>query len=338
MKILIIKTSAIGDVLQAFPVLEELRAHFPQAQIDWIVEKPLASLLENTQALSHTLVVDTKKWRRRPWCCRKEILQFIRALRRTHYDVVLDLQGNAKSGFFTLFAKAKVKVGYSYRCLPEKINGLFTNSRIAVPKELDVRGRYLFVARAFFGLSPLPQRKPEINSKSATSSNTLMVCFGSNWKNKQLTDEQLLELLSKIENYCDPHFLFIYGNSSEEKTARALEHRFAKGRALGGLSLPDWRKKMEEVDLVLAMDSAALHLAATTPTPTFSLFGPSSMQAYKPTGDHHGALQGPCPYGVKMDKRCPRLRTCSTGSCLRKLDPEAIFLAMQKMLDRFLHV
>lgn len=325
-------------MLQTFPVLSELRAHFPDAQIDWVVERPSASLLEAHPQLSNTLVLDSKKWRRAPMHHRSEIRAFFKRLRSTHYDLLFDLQGNAKSGLITLLAKAEKKIGYSWKSLPEKINALTTHQRIDVSPNLDVRSRYLHLIRSTLGDAP---QHPSLEKKREASSNfKLMVCFGSNWKNKQLTDEQLDQLLEKIHVQYEPAFIFIYGGAVEEKRARELAAKFPDAEALGGMTLLEWQQKMKEVDLVFAMDSAALHLAATVDTPTFSLFGPSSMQAYKPPGQQHRALQGSCPYNIKFDKRCPRLRTCETGACLRALSVDEIFteFSRQQMLKSLLRL
>lgn len=337
------KTSAIGDVLQAFPIIDELRAHVPLAQIDWVVERPSASLLEQHPQLHRVLIIETKKWRRALFRYRKEVFDFLSTLRHIQYDLLFDLQGNAKSGLITLLAKAHRKVGYDWQSAPEKINTFATHRRVFVPKHLDMRSHYLYLIRSLFEKdSPLKESicdetytKLEARSGEKIQP-TLMVCFGSNWKNKQLSDTQLFSLLHLIANYCKPRFLFIYGNPDEEKKARLLEATFENSSSIGGLSLLQWQHLMTQVQLIFTMDSAALHLAATTTTPTFSLFGPSSIKAYKPPGDRHLAISGSCPYGIQFDKRCPRLRNCETGACLRTLDPHEIFHAMQQMLDRFL--
>jgi heptosyltransferase-1 len=86
------------------------------------------------------------------------------------------------------------------------------------------------------------------------------------------------------------------------------------------------------------MDSATLHLCGTTSTPSFSLFGPSSASIYKPLGEHHVAFQGSCPYGRTFVKRCPILRTCKTGACMKDLTAKRIFQDLEKFLSMTLSV
>ena len=96
------------------------------------------------------------------------------------------------------------------------------------------------------------------------------------------------------------------------------------------MSLPLWQHFMYLVDGVISVDSAALHLCGTTTTPSFSLFGPSSALAYRPLGSKHDAFQGTCPYGTTFDKRCPSLRTCETGACLKEVSPDVLFGQFQQ--------
>ncbi|SCA63497.1 hypothetical protein SCG7086_AS_00250 [Chlamydiales bacterium SCGC AG-110-P3] len=101
-------------------------------------------------------------------------------------------------------------------------------------------------------------------------------------------------------------------------------------RILPRLSLPVLQAVMNRVRLVIAMDSLPLHLAGTTSTPTFSVFGASSMQKYKPLGGIHHGLQGECPYNVSFEKRCARLRSCKTGACIRSLTGKQVMDALTR--------
>jgi heptosyltransferase I len=72
------------------------------------------------------------------------------------------------------------------------------------------------------------------------------------------------------------------------------------------------------MDRVIAVDSAALALCGTTSTPSFSFFGPTQASIYKPLGVQHHHFQGTCPYAMSFSARCPRLRSCKTGACLKQ--------------------
>jgi len=164
---------------------------------------------------------------------------------------------------------------------------------------------------------------------------TLMICFGSRWQNKQLPTATLLALLKKIAAKDNPFFVLIYGNEEEKQVAtRLLEQCQGRGAVIGELTLPLWQALMWEVDGVLAVDSAALHLCGTTQTPSFSLFGPSLALAYKPLEERHVAVQGACPYHKRsFSSVCPVLRTCPTGACIGQLEAEELFAAYRRWRD-----
>lgn len=343
MKILIVKTSAIGDVIQTLPVLDYLRNRFPCARIDWVVEVASQSLLKAHPRLNHVLTIDTKRWRAplRMWSTIRSIVSSIKALRKTKYDLIFDLQGNLKSAAVTLLAKGTVKVGFDRRGVREKGNLLATNHKIAVDSDLTIQERYLSLVQTYFGThEPLcssgvkftltaqeSQRLASILQEAVLAKRPrIMVCFGSKWKNKQLRESTLVTLLEKIADAYDPSYLFIFGSAEEEKIANRLHHLFSsRSHVCGGMSLPLWQVLMGESDLVFSVDSAALHLCATTKTPSFSVFGPTQASIYKPVGAQHHFIQGPCPYGRTVLPRCPLLRSCPTGACIQELSAETLF-------------
>lgn len=113
MKILIIKTSSLGDIIHAFPVVAAAKKKHPQAQIDWVVESAFAELIEAHPQVNRVIKIDTKKWRKNPlkkstW---QEIEEAIGQIRSEVYDVILDLQGNIKSGIFTALANGPLESG-----------------------------------------------------------------------------------------------------------------------------------------------------------------------------------------------------------------------------------
>jgi heptosyltransferase-1 len=329
--ILIIKTSAIGDLIQTFPVIDYLRRRFPNAKIDWVAEKNCAALAASHPYVDRVIPIETKKWRKNLWKHRSEIKTFLQDLKKVEYDLLFDLQGNSKSAFITFSARAKEKVGFAFHSVPEKPNLLATKKRYDAPLGINIRLRYLQIVQQHFNdRTDFLPRGVALKTSSAEGERlkeilhelprpVYMVCFGSNWPNKKLGEKTLLNFLQQLSL---PYFLFIYGNPDEEKVANELQAAFpGRSKAVGNLSLPLWQALMTRVDRVIAMDSAALHLCGTTDTPSFSVFGPSNSAVYKPLGPQHLSFQGPCPYNRVFVHRCPRLRTCPTGACMRDLAP-----------------
>lgn len=342
-KILIIKTSALGDVVQVYPVISYLRSKFPQAKIDWIVESQCVDLVQNLPEINRTISVSTKHWRknifkRKTW---KEIFEFNQQLRSVRYDCVFDLQGNTKSGLILAQVRSSLKVGFGCSSVPEIPNLLFTNKRFNPPASENIRIDYLSIVSQALGDRPLKDFDPIklhiSEEQSKTIQNVLtslkkshrplvLVCPGSAWKNKQMTPESLCDFLLKVNVQLMAQFIFSWGSLGEKLIAENLQSKFpCDSIVIEKMSLATLQNLMDGCDLVIAMDSLPLHLAGSTKTPTYSIFGASSAQKYKPIGKVHGSYQGLCPYGKKFEKRCPVLRTCTTGACIRNLDGNEVF-------------
>ncbi len=339
MRYLIIKTSAFGDVVQTFPVLHYLKAISPQAEIDWVVEKKIAPLVRAHPDVSRVIEVNAKEWKKTLWNAAtwKEAVSFIGDLRQDKYDAVFDLQSNIKSASFTLFTKTHAKVGFGWKTAAERLNCCFISYRSNPPKGQNIRRDYLYVVQNFFkdfSSSPcesvelrLTEQENEIVQQyvKRLPSCAWMVCPGSNWPNKQLPKEKLKAFLESSRRAFNPFYLFLCGTADERKIAQEFHEHFPNSLICDRLSLPVIQHLMAKMELVITMDSLPLHLAATTPAATFSIFGPSVSFKYRPLGEQHFSFQGSCPYGRTFEKRCPILRTCSTGSCIRDVNPETIF-------------
>lgn len=327
MKILIVKTSSLGDIIQSFPALSYLRDRFPHAQIDWVVEEPFAELIRAHPFVDHPIVLKSKKWRKawfsRP--TRKEVKEFYKSLQANHYDVVFDLQGNLKSSWVLMHTQAKKKVGFGWGAITEWPAIFFTSKKITPQKGQNIREDYLAVVKGYFKdqtsfqeeLIPLRLEASQLHWLETFFSNgppPILVCPGAAWSTKRLPVESLERILKQLGK---GPYLFAWGTEEEKKIASELSLHFPESRLLEKQPLPVLQHIMARCRLVVAMDSLPLHLCGTTRTPSLSFFGPSSAHKYKPLGKQHQALQGACPYGITFEKRCPKLRTCPTGACIK---------------------
>jgi len=333
MKILIVKTSSLGDIIHAFPVAAYLHDKFPDADIDWVVERPYAELVSSHPYVNTVHTIDTKKWRKgRGW---KEINSIRKQLKRVPYDVVFDLQGNSKSAIVTYWANSPDKVGYSKRLVFEKPNLWVTTHQYDPPVEANVRQENLHLAQSYFNdnstfqdsgvcLSIEKDQEKIIDQLclNLPECRKVMVCPGSAWPNKQVEQHALVRFLKQIP---DTHFLLVWGSEQEKQMALKLHAEVANSSLIDRLPIPTLQNLMNRMDEVIAMDSLPLHLAATTSVPTYSIFGASSAQKYKPFGERHRSFQGACPYGRQFSRRCPVLRTCKTGACIRELNGKEIY-------------
>lgn len=345
---LIVKTSSLGDIVHSWPVADYLRKQFPDARIDWVVESRCQDLVVKNPDINRAIIVNTKNWKKilTSKLARAEFFSFKKELQQTHYDAVFDLQGNSKSGFITWLAHSKTKVGFDWSQTREWPNYLALNRHIPIAKNRNIRLDYLGIVQGFFNdlssanitnklltlssaehllLETLAHQIPEKDSQVAGIRHVL-VCPGSAWINKQLTEESLLGLLSHYLQRGATRIWIAYGNNAEEQLAISLQNALGSSVLLFGKQpLGVLHHFMDRMDLVVAMDSLALHLAGTTRASTYGTFGPSLGVKYAPMGGEHQIFQGSCPYGQTFVTRCKKMRTCKTGACLRQIDNKKLY-------------
>lgn len=132
-RILLIKTSSLGDVVHNIPVVADIAAALPDATVDWVVEEAFAAIPRLHPRVSRTLPVAVRRWRRRWWkpAAWREVRVFLGELQREHYDAVIDTQGLLKSAWIARAARG-VRHGLDRRSSREPL-GFFYDHTHAVP-------------------------------------------------------------------------------------------------------------------------------------------------------------------------------------------------------------
>ena len=171
MNILIVKLSAIGDVIHTLPALNAVRKAYPQAHITWLIEEAAYDLVDGHPALDRVLVSKRKRWskelRSSSWLnAIKEGYNFTKALRDTPYDLILDFQALLKSGILIALARGKRKVGFDKGLEHMEYSYLFLNERIPA-----VSMEHHALARGLMLLNALGIPTPEVEYKLPVSAN-----------------------------------------------------------------------------------------------------------------------------------------------------------------------
>lgn len=362
-KMLIVKTSSLGDVVQALSLVKMLHTYDPRITIDWIAEEKIVPLLRAHSSIRNVFPIQTHLWRRnwfffRTW---REVLQVFSRLRKMRYDYVIDLQGNSKSSLITLFAKSSVKIGFGWRTVPEKINFFVTTHHYDPLPGKNIREDYCSLWQQYARevnlsqireYSPLPMQLKILKKEEKAVSqlfeepllqNRQLLLFvdpHSRWENKKISYKTWIYLLAKIlvlyqTMKKEVAFLFSWGSEEEKKKSQQIQVHFKKNSLLiPPLSLPALHRCISHVDGVIALDSFTLHLSGTASPPTFSIFGPSSAQKYAPFEEEkkHRSFQGECPYEQSFSHRCSLLRTCPQAGCVKNIDPTILWKQLLSFL------
>jgi lipopolysaccharide heptosyltransferase II len=345
LKILILKPSSLGDVIQALPVLRLLKQHFPFAEIFWWIDSALAPLIEGDPDLAGIVRFERKRWARpQHW---PEMLRSIQRLRAQKFDLVIDLQCLLRSGAFAWLADGKFLVG-----LDEVREGARGFYDIAVPRasfHTHAVDWYLGVLQPlgvpvhknFEWLPERPQVAAEVKRKwpdafaprphSALRTPALIALQpGARWKNKRWPTRHFSELIRLFLGKFPATRFAILGSGDDQPLGdiialAAPEHCL---NLCGALSLTEMVEWIRLCDAMVTNDTGPMHVAAALGRPVVALFGPTEPRRTGPYGQLEHVL--------RLDLSCsPCLKSVchfeEPEECLRALPPAAVFERLQKL-------
>lgn len=329
MRVLIVKASALGDIIHALPALDYLHQVSPGIEIDWVVEEPFREVLEGNPQLSEVHLVRTKAWRKRPFAA--DTWREVRALRETlrsrNYDLVFDIQGNLKSGLICWQTGADQRIGFTRDAVREKLNLLFTTRQVPMRKlDFHVTEKYLRIISVPFGrdfrsmqLNSVIVTSPEDDANAqvllSTLSDGLVFLFhcGTSWKTKLWAPKCWVELGQGIlERNPDATILLTWGDQAERERSVEIARGIGPGaRVIDRYPLKALAAILKKVDLVLAGDTGPVHIAAAVGTPTISLYRATNGKLTGPRGERHVTIQSPLHCTKCARKQCDQDSQCS---------------------------
>jgi heptosyltransferase I len=346
MRVLIIKTSALGDIIHALPVLDYLHQVVPGITVDWAVEEQFTDLLSGNPLLSELRVVRTRRWRRKPFRIEtvREIQSLWHELRGRQYDYVFDIQGNLKSGIIAWATGVEQRIGFSKDHLQESANALFIKRRIPQRKEDDnAGGRYLRIVSVPFGKDYVGMKlsadiqtsrdedvAAEMLIRGCGAGPVFLFHCGTTWQTKYWSEEGWARLGQLVcSGFPDAAMLFSWGNDSERAAAERLATAIGDhARVIGKFSLKGISALLKKVDVVVGGDTGLIHLAAALGTPTVSYYRASDGSVSGPRGSEHVIVQSPLAC-----TRCQRTACDKDAECRASISAEAIYAGIAKIMN-----
>ncbi len=277
MRILLVKTSSLGDVIHNLPVLSDLRQCFPEAAIDWCVEESFADIPRLHPAVDRVIPVALRRWRRNlgrlaTW---REVRDLRSRIRDRSYDAVLDTQGLLKSALIARQAQGR-RYGYAAESAREPVAARFYDETFVIPRNAHAVERNRWLAAAAFaypvdlaldyGISP-----PAID-QPWRSGERLVVLLTATSRDDKLWDEANWRLLARafLERGLTP--ILPAGNALERQRAERLAVAVPGAVVPPPLSLPQVAALVARADLVVGVDTGLAHLAAALRVPVIALY------------------------------------------------------------------
>lgn len=354
-RILIVRLSALGDVVHVLPALSALRQHWPEAHIGWAVETAAASLLVDHPQLDRVHVLARKEWAQRlkkgaGVSVGTAARQAIAEIRREEYTHAIDFQSNFRSSLVMRLSGAKVRVGQP-RVFAKEFSPLFSTLR---PEPISPQAhkivRNLELLRTL-GLpvepvlrGQLPPRDPQLAAelRAAPGPRVLM--------------QPGVSRFGAIKAYPAEHFVAVarglvargaqlwlaYGPGERPLAQHVVDQAPGARLAPPTRSVLEFVALLEAADLFVGVDSGPLHLAACVATPVLGLYGPKSTSLYGPFWEPFRVARSGYPCSPCTHRRCPlpevRPETSPTGTwrispCMDTLDPQQVLAAADDLLS-----
>ena len=282
-KILIVRTSSLGDLVHMLPAISDIAKHVPDAQIDWLAEDAFASIPVWHPAVSHVLQVAHRRWRRAWWSSqvRRERHAFEADLRGRQYDVVLDMQALLKSVWWVRMASG-VKHGLDWRSAREPLATLFYDVRHRIEFWQPAVTRQRLLAASAFGYSVQGEpdfglQRFELQGQAAHGGDApyamIMPSASRDDKLWPVPDwHAVFDLLTRR----GLQLKLLAGNLAEAERAQALIQGHSNAEVLPRGTLTDTAHRLAGATLMVGLDSGLTHLSAALGRPTIGIYKAST--------------------------------------------------------------
>ena len=318
--ILVVKLSAIGDVIHALPVSYAIKETYPDTHLTWVVEPPAKELLEGNPYIDDILVFEKKKFKSVRGFL-QNIGPFKARLRQRHYDAVLDLQGLFKSAAIAWLSQAPLRLG---TCNMRELSDRVSRPIVGPHAQGHIVERYLDVARALgcrVGKVMFPMevsRRDQdlagriLQQAGANPANPYVVLVvGGGWPNKRWPTKYFAQLADHL--YSQQRIpVLVGGGAVDEGRAAEIQAQaeIPPINIVSRTSLKQLAHILRQAQAVVGGDTGPVHLAAGIGTPTIMLMGPTDANRNGPYGQQQNAIEAehPCKYCWK--RACPEGRDC----------------------------
>ncbi|MGH7833603.1 MAG: glycosyltransferase family 9 protein [Candidatus Binatia bacterium] len=326
-RLLLVKPSSFGDIVNALPALSALRHGWPETAIDWIVKPQWAPLLKNHPMLHEVLPFpgNLREWR-----------QIIAELRRRAYDMVIDLQGLFRTGFLGVVSGSRARAGFAEG--REGSGWLYTHPVPTSGASVHVVERNLEVIRALgiptdgvrnFTLAQDPEAEEWVERSWAQEQIKAdeIVCLvhpGTRRETKLWPVERFAALLDRLT--ATPNYRVVLIGGDEERNQFARSGSEARARSIdlmGRTTLPQLVALTRRATVLVTNDSGPMHLAAALGIPVVALFGPTDPRRVGPYGGGHTVLR------KDVDcSRCSRHRCVKDSQCMKAIEVDEVYAAV----------
>jgi heptosyltransferase-1 len=337
MRVLLVKTSSLGDVIHALPAVTDAACAVPGLELDWLVEEAYADIPALHPAVRAVIPVALRRWRQAPLRAdtRREYGVLRERLRCGRYDLVLDTQGLLKSAWLAGLAGAPA-AGFDFNSAREPVAALLYRRRHAV-----AHGRHAIDRqRALFALAlgyPCPADAPEHGLRPPAASSGagggITLLHGTAWPSKQWPEDHWCELARHLT--AEGREVWLPQGSAEEE-ARAQRIAAAAGagaRVLPAMPVRELAGVLAGTAGVVAVDTGLAHLAAALNRPLVALYGATDPRLTGVRGPRQRALAVHFECAPCLQRDCRHTGAAPVQpACYASLPPRVVLAALHELM------
>ena len=333
-RVLIIKPSALGDVVTALPVLRGLRRTFPEAHVSWLLSTACAALLEGDRQLDEIIHFERRRLGRawRSPAAGKRLAEFLLRLRRGGFDWVIDLQGLFRSGFFALATGAPVRAGfrsarelawtfYTRRYRPDRPHTVDRNVGLARALGIDARREDMVLE-----VPPAGREFAEAFRRKLGAGRSDFLAFvpPTRWQTKCYPARHWRTVTAALSRRLP---IALLGTQADRALCAAVASAAGRGAVnlAGRTTIAQMVGLIAEAACVVCSDSAAQHIAQAVGTDVLTLIGPTRPERTGPL-IRGRALTAPVPCQGCLRRRCRHI------TCMASIAPGMVVSAVEEML------
>jgi heptosyltransferase-1 len=346
-RILVLRLSAVGDVIRTLPAVKALKEHAPSSSITWIVEEPSQALLKTQPEVDEVILFPRGRWTKGLkslwgiWGTIGEMRGFVKDLRERKFDVVLDFHGILKSGVVSFLSGSPKRIGYDRRWTKEG-NFLFSNVKVRLPPErisrfqrnlVLLKGMRMEVEEPKYSLHIPPEDREYVASffeASSASLNKPLIAIHSGTSPKALfkrwMPDRYAQLADRLVRELNASVLFTWGDG-ELEGVEGIRKEMKEPSLLGPqtVSLTQLGEVYRNCDLYIGGDTGPMHIASLMGIPAVVIYGPTNPIENEPFGNH---------IKVRKEVGCNPCHeySCKRLVCMKAISADEVFKATEKIL------
>ena len=338
MRVLIIKTSSMGDILHTVPALHDAREAHPEVHFDWLIEQAYVPLVDKHPFVHKCIPIQLRSHK-------GNFLSYLRSpayktlrrkLKLTSYDFVIDAQSLLKSAWFTRLAQGE-RCGYTWATCREPFASLAYQKicDISLQEHAITRTRQLFAQSLNYTyLDHPPTYHLKTTQKECTSPLNIIFFPGTTWRSKMWPIQHWVNLGQQLASH-GYHIHIAWGSAEEKQCAETIASNITHAVATPDLSMIGMKDYLNNIQAYVAVDTGFAHLAAAMDIPGVCLMGPTSPMHSGPQGAHQVPLTLTRACSPCRKRHCQFVDKNDDSLCLSTIQASDVCVKLRSILNTY---